>query len=249
MKQRLSALLLATLLASTALMVIAPPAAALDCTPTLASLCAYVINVITCSDTLSCVCSDPPCVTCDTGPVSCEVCVNSACRAICVGCPPLNVGDCAPPEVGVVIGTRSVCVDPTPPTSAGTTCPAAYGGGKGLYLDYGPAGASSQDKYFCATAAPSAFAPCPAPGEQVVIVSNIGGAGTYCAPPALPGTCGTLTPNTPGWSVGVGGTCVAMPWITGAPPGACPAGTTLPLRIWWGATPGSWPTSTDLCLG
>ncbi|GEM_PF-3006353 len=147
------------------------------------------------------------------------------------------VAACTLPSVGVVVSGTPFCVSGTPPTvvSCGiytytsTTTP-VYPGQVGVVLDYGPAGftAGDGDTAFCVGPG------CPAATPYGLIVDNVphcAGVPTLCS---LPG---------PGWTVGVGTTCVGAPWVgttpalPGNPPSSCPGGTTIGITVIWGTTP------------
>ena len=179
------------------------------------------------------------------GLIGCDVTAGD-----CLPCVPPRgcVRPCTPPEVGVTIGNVQACVDGTPPNSVGTTCPAAYGGGKGIYIDQGPVGASPEDDWLCVSATPGG-APC-APGEvRVELSSSLVNGFVRCVSATPPTPCST--PGN-GWGVGFGSSClVYLPWAEPSPPAptTCPPGTLAPVRIWWGQTPGFAPGSfTDVCL-
>lgn len=170
--------------------------------------------------------------------VACVPCLNPSC---------VGIHDCPPPTRGFVVLGHEACVDPTPPTSAGTTCPAAYSGGKGVYLDYAPTGAGPEDRWACANVT-TGGAPC-APGEAHVHVSSHQVPDEHQCVSTTP-TPPCSTPG-PGWGVGFGPSClVHLPWAEPSPPAptTCPPGTLAPVRVWWGNTPGFTPGSfTDVC--
>ncbi len=259
--------LFALLLVASAFAWLAPPAAAEDCMDT--SICNSVLQCVAgleqhpavicaivdvqCVDLIGC-CQSGPAVSCYVDAGNCGAtgafvtlftqgtARTSACVDACgVGAGySLGVGSvtsagcvtaCALPSVGVVVLGKPFCVTGVPSGPPGATRCTLYGGypgQDGVVIDFPPTGPGGGDVPLCAGLG------CPAATPVGLVVNNApecAGAPTLCS---LPG---------PGWTVGVGTTCVGAPWIgttpalPGNPPSSCPGGTTIGITVIWGTTP------------